>query len=78
MDSFRLPGFDVEELLGFGACGEVWRARSQATGELAALKLLRLDPSLDALAQRQLRRDAAMLATVRHEHVVALRATAPT
>lgn len=83
METFSLPGFDVEELLGFGGCGEVWRARSQATGELVALKRLRvgrsrLDADADADAERELRRAAALLVTARHEHVVRLRATVPT
>ncbi|HEX7105343.1 MAG TPA: protein kinase, partial [Acidothermaceae bacterium] len=41
-------------------------------------KLLRFVTALDVSAQRQLRRDAAMLATLRHEHLVGLRATTTT
>jgi hypothetical protein len=77
VETFSLPGFDVEQLLGFGGSGEVWRARERATGELVALKRLRVSAA-DAETHRQLRRAGALLATVRHEHVVRLRATVPT
>lgn len=78
METFSLAGFDVEQLVGFGASGEVWRARERATGEIVALKRLRVgDAAMDAESQRQLRRSAALLATVRHEHVVHVRATVP-
>jgi hypothetical protein len=79
VETFSLPGFDIEQLLGFGGTGEVWRGRELATGELVALKRLRVgEDEMDAESQRQLRRAAALLATVRHEHVVRLRATVPT
>ncbi len=79
VETFSLPGFDVEELVGLGGSGEVWRARSRETGEAVALKRLRVGGSgLDAEVERQLRRDAALLATARHEHIVRLRATVPT
>jgi len=79
VETFSLPGFDVEQLVGFGGSGEVWRARSQVTGELVALKRLRaVGRGLGADAERQLRRDAALLAMAQHEHVVPLRATVPT
>ncbi len=73
---FTLPGFDIEQLVGFGGAGEVWRARERATGELVALRRVRLGAALDVQSQRQLRRDAAVLATVWHANVVRLRATA--
>ncbi len=82
VERFTLPGYDVEELVGLGGSGEVWRAREQATGDLVALKRLR--PRLDggagltpAGAQARLRREAALLATVEHEHVVRLRGVVP-
>ncbi|MDQ1539970.1 MAG: hypothetical protein QOH29_696, partial [Actinomycetota bacterium] len=68
VDEFSLPGYDVLELLGFGGSGEVWQAREQASGDLVALKRLRRLGSPEALA-----REAALLASVRHDHVVRLR-----
>jgi serine/threonine protein kinase len=72
VDEFSLPGYDVEELVGFGGSGEVWRARDSSTGEVVALKRLRGDTST-TLSAEQLQREAVLLATVRHDHIVALR-----
>ncbi|HZV24936.1 MAG TPA: serine/threonine-protein kinase, partial [Acidothermaceae bacterium] len=77
MDEFTLAGYDVEELAGFGGSGEVWRARDSSTGEVVALKRLRGDTST-ALSTEQLQREAALLATVRHDHIVALRSVVST
>ncbi len=81
---FSLPGYHVEELVGFGGSGEVWRARDASTGEVVALKRLRADAasatsaSVEPAEQRQLQREAALLATVRHDHIVALRSVVST
>jgi len=77
VDDFSLPGYDVEELVGFGGSGEVWRARDASTGEVVALKRLRGDVAT-AISTQQLQREAALLATVRHEHIVALRSVVST
>ncbi len=84
MEHFSLTGYTVQELLGFGASGEVWRALEHSSGQLVALK--RLHGSFESLADRaglsseaeQLRREAALLASVRHEHIVRLRSVVPT
>jgi hypothetical protein len=68
---WEVPGYDVVELLGFGASGEVWLARESATGETVALKRLRTPR--DLTARDQLRREAAALSCVDHPHVVRLR-----
>lgn len=92
VDEFVLPGYDVEQLLGFGSCGEVWRAREQTTGDSVALKRLRrgaYPPNAlasgipeqgipergipEPFSKQRLHREAALLATVRHEHIVRLR-----
>ena len=92
MDDFLLPGYDVEELVGFGGSGEVWRAREVASGELVALKRLRaatpssssgpaaqeVSRDLSDLSGHRLEREAALLATISHEHIVALRSVVPT
>jgi eukaryotic-like serine/threonine-protein kinase len=75
VDGFALPGYEIDELLGFGGSGEVWRARECASGDTVALKRVRAV----AGSSQQLYREAALLASVQHEHVVRLRsvATAP-
>ena len=77
VDEFSLPGYDVEELAGFGGSGEVWRAHESSTGEVVALKRLRVDTS-SPLSTEQLQREAALLASVRHDHIVPLRSVVST
>ncbi len=69
--SWEAPGYAVEELLGFGASGEVWRARDGDTGDMVALKRLRV--GRDVAEHEALRREAALLSAFRHHHVVGLR-----
>ena len=57
-------------MVGFGASGEVWRARVVGSGELVALKRLR---SADAVVRERLRREAAVLSSVAGDHVVRVR-----
>src|SRR4051812_11791545 len=71
VDEWTLPGYDVEQLLGRGAHGEVWRAREVATGETVALKRVRGGD--DPPARDRLRDEAAVLAAFTHDHVVRLR-----
>lgn len=68
---WSLPGYDVQALLGFGATGEVWRARELATGETVALKRLR--PGADPAAVDALRREASLLRSLDTPYVVRLR-----
>ncbi|MEI4271933.1 protein kinase [Klenkia sp. LSe6-5] len=61
-----VPGYVLEELLGRGGTGEVWRARPRGSGPPVAVKvLLRGDP------ERQVR-EAALLAELDHPHLVRL------
>ena len=68
---WSLPGYDVQALLGFGATGEVWRARELATGETVALK--RIKDGADPAAVEALRREAVLLRTLDTPYVVRLR-----
>src|SRR4051794_35870031 len=69
---WALPGYDVQGLIGYGATGEVWRARELATGEVVALKRLRPDAPESALVA--LRREASVLRSLETPYVVRLRA----
>ncbi len=71
VDAWTLPGFEVKELLGFGATGEVWRAKETATGETVALKRLRADA--DPAAVQALHREATVLRSLDTPYVVRLR-----
>jgi serine/threonine protein kinase len=69
-ERFALEGYVVDELIGFGGTGEVWRAHENATGESVALKRLR---ARGAAASERLRREAGVLATVAGPHVIGVR-----
>ena len=77
--AWTLTGYGVERLLGFGATGEVWRAHELASGDVVALKRLRPGAAgvRDLPAQERLGREAALLAAVRHPHVLPLRSVVP-
>jgi hypothetical protein len=61
-----VPGYVLEELLGRGGSGQVWRARPRAGGPPVAVKVLvRGDP------ERQ-EREAALLGELDHPHLVRL------
>lgn len=68
---WALPGYDVQALIGYGATGEVWRARELATGTMVALKWLRAGANLAAVDA--LRREASVLRTLDTPYVVRLR-----
>src|SRR6202042_3910804 len=67
----HVPGYDVDELIGFGGAGEVWRARDLSTGETVAIKRLH---ARGVKAVQRLRREAAILAAVAGPHVIGVRA----
>jgi tRNA A-37 threonylcarbamoyl transferase component Bud32 len=71
MDSeFALTGFVMDELIGFGASGDVWRAHDAVTGETVALKRLR---RRGPAATERLRREAAILAALSGPHILGVR-----
>lgn len=69
MAELHVPGYDVGDLLGFGAAGEVWAARDRVSHAPVALKRVRV-PGEEA--REQLLREAAVLSRVEHPHVVRL------
>ena len=70
MQPFSVPGHEVLELLGYGALGEVWRARRGA--ELVVLR--RLDPTEPA-ALAEVRRQATVVRTLPSPHLLRLKTT---
>ena len=58
------------ELLGKGAMGEVWRGRHVVLGHEAAIKLMRPDAAADADLVSRFRREARIAAQVRHRNLV--------
>jgi hypothetical protein len=74
MSGWRLPGYVVEDLLGFGGSGDVWRARVAATGEPVALKRIKVD----AERRRTVHTEAAVLTALDHPHLIRLHDVVPT
>lgn len=67
--AWRLPGYRVEELIGSGSSGEVWRGRVAATGAGVALKRIWLS---DRAQRKDALSEAAMLSSLDHPHLMAL------
>jgi len=67
----RLGEYELEDELGQGATGVVYRARS-AKGDLVALKVLRPVLAGDATFRARLARELRIATEVRHEHLVSI------
>jgi serine/threonine protein kinase len=65
----KVPGYELEELLGVGGFGEVWRGRRRATSEQVAIKCI---PVADSVELERAQHEASVLAALRHPHLVAL------
>ncbi|MFI8534976.1 protein kinase [Streptomyces aquilus] len=61
--------YQLRELLGRGAMGEVWRASDQVLGRLVAVKLLRAEEAADA---ERFRLEAQTAARLNHPNVVGM------
>ncbi|MGZ6793132.1 MAG: protein kinase domain-containing protein, partial [Mycobacteriales bacterium] len=72
MAEWDVPGYDVLELLGFGASGEVWRARERSGGAPVALRRL---AGGDRAAVAAVRRQATVVRSLPSPHLVRLRTT---
>ncbi len=79
---FTVPGYQIDQLIGYGSHAEVWSARQVATGEPVALKRIILHPASSdpeqagrqaAALARSARAEAALLATLEHPTLIRLR-----
>jgi hypothetical protein len=64
-----MSGYRVEELIGTGSSGEVWRGRVNSTGIAVALKRIWLS---DAAQREAALAEAALLRTLDHPHLMTL------
>lgn len=74
----ELGSYRLEEKLGQGGMGEVWRARHRLLARPAAIKLMRVAPSGDGMRPasgdlvRRFEREAQVIASLRSPHTVNL------
>jgi serine/threonine protein kinase len=62
--------YRVEEMLGEGGMGIVFRALRQPNGEVVALKVLRTELAKDTTYKRRFIHEARAASAVRHKHIV--------
>ncbi|MFO0580013.1 MAG: protein kinase [Polyangia bacterium] len=60
----------IEELLGSGGMGAVYRARQLRTGGLVAVKVLKPEAASEVEILRRFRTEAQVIAGLRHPHIV--------
>jgi serine/threonine-protein kinase len=70
MDRPRLGDYRIEGIVGVGRTGIVYLATDSRTGRAVALKVLREDVSIDPVYRERFRREGAMLAALRHPHII--------
>ncbi len=68
----RLGSFQVHELLGSGAMGEVYRARDLKLGREVAIKVLPDGLSGDSGRLARFEQEARLLAALNHPHIATL------
>lgn len=66
----RVGPYRVEEPIGEGAVGRLFRAAHEDDGTTVALKVLREELAEEPVYRRRLRREARIAATVRHPNLV--------
>jgi hypothetical protein len=64
-----IENYDLLEIIGRGACGEVFKARDRATGELWAVKVVNVKEASAAATLNE----TAVLQVMRHPYIVRLR-----
>ena len=72
----EVPGYQMERRLGAGGMGVVLLARAQDSGARRVIKVLA--GSASAESRTRFEREARLLASIRHENIVAIHAVAET
>jgi serine/threonine-protein kinase len=66
----RIPGYEVEAVLGRGGMGIVYKARDLRLGRLVALKMLLAGPNAGVAERERFMREAEAMAGLRHANIV--------
>ena len=66
------PQLDVQELVGWGGMGVVYRARQTHLDRPVALKIIRPEVSLEPTFAERFNREARLLARLNHPHIVTI------
>lgn len=66
----EIAGYVLESSIGAGGSGEVFRARSQKTGEVVAIKRLRAELAMAETARRRFVREAELTRSLVHPSIV--------
>ncbi len=69
-----VPGLRINALVGRGGMGAVYSAEQPSLGRLVAVKLLPPEPTSDPLARERLEREARLLASLEHPHILKVHA----
>ena len=69
MDATPFGHYQLDELIGRGGMGEVWRAYDTKTDRVVALKVLPPHMADDATFQRRFRRESQAAAGINEPHV---------
>ena len=71
-----IPGYESFEPIGSGGFGKVYRARQISTGQLVALKHLKIDESIHSSQHKRymerFEREAQLCAHMKHPHIVSM------
>lgn len=66
----EIPGYRIEQKIGQGKMGIVYKAREQHTGAVVALKVVSPRTVLEPHNIRQFQRELEVLSQLRHQHIV--------
>ena len=66
----NVPGYEVEAVLGSGACGIVFRAKQLKLDRTVALKTISLDSAGSGNLMARFEKEAVALARLQHPHIV--------